>query len=151
MLPLQESTAINLPSRHWGALASVLLLKGVSAGAVLVFLITGPATNVTTFGILKRTHSLLSSIVFAATVFIAAIAFGVTVNILFPGSSASTPSFADHEHGALEWTAASILGLLFVISILRKGPRGFLQPLGETFSTGAKLPHISHEPPTPSA
>ena len=120
-------------------LASVLLLKGVSAGAVLVFLITGPATNVTTFGIIKRTHSLLSSIIFAGTVFIAAIAFGVAVNILFPESSASAPSFVEHEHGPLEWAAASILGLLFVVSILRRGPRGFLQPLGEMFSTGAKL------------
>lgn len=119
--------------------AAALLQKGISVGAVLVFLITGPATNVTTFGILKRTHGLGSAILFAAAVVVFSIAFGFTINWLFPEAAVSVPPLAGESHGWLEAVSAAALLVLFLISLLRRGPRGFLHPLGVIFSGGPSL------------
>src|SRR5262249_52536105 len=48
-------------------LAAVLIAKGVSPGAAIAFLLTGPATNVTTFGVLARLHSKKTAALFALT------------------------------------------------------------------------------------
>ena len=49
-------------------LVAVLIALGVSPGAALVFLLTGPATNVTTFGVLTKLHGRAVAIGFAASV-----------------------------------------------------------------------------------
>ena len=49
-------------------LVAVLVLNGVSPGAALAFLITGPATNVTTLGVLTQLHGRRIALLFAATV-----------------------------------------------------------------------------------
>ena len=38
-------------------LGAVLLHKGMSAGALVAFLMTGPATNISTFGVIRSLHS----------------------------------------------------------------------------------------------
>ena len=50
------------------ALAAVAIHKGVSAGAAIAFLLTGPATNATTFGILKQLHGKRIALLFGVVV-----------------------------------------------------------------------------------
>jgi len=115
-------------------LAAMFIQNGVSTGAALAFLITGPSTNVTTFGILKRYHGLKGAILFAATVYGFSIAIGFAINYLFPDSTAPIGDvLAPDGTGTIEIVSAAILCLLFAGSILRLGPRGFLATLGESF------------------
>lgn len=65
-------------------IAAVLLLKGVSPGAALVFLMAGPATNVATMTVLGKTMGRKSLMIYLLTITIGAIFFGMLTNWLIP-------------------------------------------------------------------
>ncbi|GAB1454650.1 hypothetical protein MASR2M47_47060 [Draconibacterium sp.] len=65
-------------------IAAVLLMKGVSPGAALVFLMAGPATNVATITVLWKTMGRKSLIIYLSTIVIGAIIFGMLTNWLIP-------------------------------------------------------------------
>jgi copper chaperone CopZ len=65
-------------------IAAVLLIKGVSPGAALVFLMAGPATNVATMTVLGKTMGRKSLTIYLATIIIGAIVFGMLTNWLIP-------------------------------------------------------------------
>ena len=108
-------------------LAAVLIAKGVSPGAAIAFLLTGPATNVTTFGVLARLHSKRTAVLFALTTALVTTALGWTANALVSGHGLALPQHA-HAHGGdwLELACAAVLLALFVVSVLRQGTRAFV-------------------------
>jgi uncharacterized protein len=111
--------------------AAMLLDKGFAPGAVIAFLLTGPATNLTTFGALKRVHSTRVAIVFVVTALVATVALGHLVDQFLAGAAAAGElAPREHEHGALAWACAAVLGLLTLWVLFRSGPRGFLAQLG---------------------
>ena len=65
-------------------IAAVLLMKGVSPGAALVFLMAGPATNVATMTVLGKTMGRKSLIVYLVTITGGAVIFGFLTNLLIP-------------------------------------------------------------------
>ncbi|NOR75844.1 MAG: hypothetical protein GQ525_11870 [Draconibacterium sp.] len=65
-------------------IAAVLLLKGVSPGAALVFLMAGPATNVATMTVLGKTMGRKSLFIYLLTITVGAIIFGMLTNWLIP-------------------------------------------------------------------
>jgi len=65
-------------------IAAVLLMKGVSPGAALVFLMAGPATNVATIAVLGKTMGRKSLIIYLSTITGGAIIFGLLTNWLIP-------------------------------------------------------------------
>ena len=65
-------------------IAAVLLMKGVSPGAALVFLMAGPATNVATITVLGKTMGRKSLTIYLSTIIIGAIVFGLLTNWLIP-------------------------------------------------------------------
>ncbi len=120
-------------------IAAVLLVKGVSVGAVLAFLITGPATNISTFGILRRYHGVRGAVLFAAAVYGFSIAIGFAINAVVPGPIPAPErvfTAPEQGHGLVFDASSLLLLLLMAASILRLGPRGFLAALTE----GMKVP-----------
>jgi len=111
-------------------LVAVLLHKGLSPGAALAFLITGPATNVTTFAVMSRLHGRKVTLAFGAVVALTSIGLGLALNALLPAQTGLVhqPQHAEHE-GLVEWAGLVLLGALFLASLLRQGPRGFLTQL----------------------
>lgn len=65
-------------------IAAVLLLKGVSPGAALVFLMAGPATNVATMTVIGKTMGKKSLFVYLGTIIGGAVLFGMLTNWLIP-------------------------------------------------------------------
>jgi hypothetical protein len=108
-------------------LAALLIWKGVSPGAAIAFLLTGPATNLTTFGLISRLHSRRTATLFAATTALAATALGWSANALLGGNGPALKEHL-HEHGASAFELASALALsaLFLVSVLRQGTRRFV-------------------------
>jgi len=105
-------------------LVAVLMANGVSPGAALAFLITGPATNVTTFGILSKLHGKKVAFCFPLLIFVMTVLLGMVINLFFP--SLETPKILhEHAHAESWWQTASlmILALVFVGLLIRKGPR----------------------------
>ncbi len=111
-------------------IAAVLMHKGLSAGAALAFLLTGPATNITTFGVLARLHGKRGAVAFAVATASAAILAGLAVNLALPDPGPIALHDA-HDQGAtaLEIAALAALALLAVGSLLRLGPRGIIAEL----------------------
>jgi hypothetical protein len=65
-------------------IAAVLLMKGVSPGAALVFLMAGPATNVATMTVIGKTMGRKSLMVYLASIIGGAIVFGMLMNWFVP-------------------------------------------------------------------
>ena len=113
--------------------AALAIHKGLSTGAAMAFLIAGPATNVTTFGVLARLHGRRIALIFGVTVTALAVVAGWTVDLL--GVSAA-PVLEAHltaeNHGSLMgWLSVVGLCLLVIASLVRQGPRGALRQILE--------------------
>ncbi|HUR28233.1 MAG TPA: permease [Planctomycetota bacterium] len=119
-------------------LAALLLASGFAPGAVLAFLLTGPATNWSTFLALRKLHSTRIALAFALTALTVTFLLGIAVNSLLPaGGLLHEPGTADHEEGALAVLSACLLCALTLWILIREGPRGFLSQL----SPGTE-PHV---------
>lgn len=113
-------------------LVAVLLAAGVSPGAAIAFLLTGPATNIATFGVLRSLHGPRLAWRFAVVAAASAVLIGITVNAL--PLPPPVEALAEHGHaGPLEKVSLLLLGLLYAGSLLRRGGRAFL---AELFDTG---------------
>jgi hypothetical protein len=65
-------------------IAAVLLMKGVSPGAALVFMMAGPATNLGTIAVIGKTMGKKSLIIYLVAIIGGAIFFGLLTNWLIP-------------------------------------------------------------------
>ncbi len=110
-------------------LVAIFLMGGVSPGAALAFLLTGPATNITTFGVLKRLHGQRVAILFGAMAFGITVTLGYLANLALPNFE---PLFLGKEHQ--EWDLINtisvlLLCMLLLDAILRRGARAFIREL----------------------
>ena len=117
-------------------MVAVLLAGGVSPGAALAFLLTGPATNVVTFGVVSSLHGRKTAVFFCVMMASLAIAIGFAVNALFAGGFERVKLVGEGmpPAGLLKWVCLWILGGLFLFSLLRRGPR---EVVGSVFSVEA--------------
>jgi len=107
-------------------LVAMSLHKGLSSGAALAFLIAGPATNVTTFGVLSRLHGRRLALVFGLTVTGLAMVAGWIVDASGVLAEPIVAAHAEPEGTPWQWACLSFLGALALASLFRQGPRGVL-------------------------
>ncbi|MBX3205239.1 MAG: permease [Labilithrix sp.] len=114
-------------------LVAVLLHKGVSPGAAIAFLLTGPATNLTTFGVLRSLHGKRLAALFAAAMVTVPTALGWIVNVGLPRDRPETLHVAAHEPATpIEIASLVVLGVLVAVSLVRHGPRHMVAQLVTT-------------------
>ena len=94
-IPLYVCATASVP------LAAVLLLKGLSPGAVLVFLMAGPATNAATMTVLWKTLGQKTTLIYLATIIGGALLFGLLINQLPALWFAIAGHGGAHEHQLL--------------------------------------------------
>lgn len=98
--------------------AAGLLLAGVSPGAVLVFLLVGPATNIASFAILKRELGMKVLLVYLAGLAIFSLLMGLSLEWLLASQGIVIDARIGHEHAMLPqwlaWASAVILLLLAI-------------------------------------
>lgn len=120
-------------------LAAVLIARGLSPGAALAFLLTGPATNLSTFGVLSRLHGRRLALLFALFVLVLACGLGWVLNALLPSLHVrSLPSLEEGHYGIFYWTCLGLLTALFFLSLFRQGTRDFL---GQLFTDPTQEDH----------
>lgn len=125
-------------------LVAILLHNGISPGAGLAFLLTGPATNVTTFGVLNQYHGRRVAIAFAAGMAFLSITMGWVVNLIY--NSASLPPLFTHVHPTLaiiQKFSLIFLLVLLLFSLLRRGPRAIINTI-ISFDADDKDSHDDH-------
>ena len=106
---------------------AVLLAGGVSPGAALAFLLTGPATNVTTFGVLTQLHGRRVALAFSVTIIGLSLVLGWVVNLVVPELHGITVSDLRPEGASpIKILSLAVLVLAILSSVLRRGARGFV-------------------------
>jgi len=98
-------------------IAAALVLKGLSPGAALVFLLAGPATNAATMTVIAKHLGKAATVVYVATIAICSLGFGWFVNRIYEWLSIDVLDWASHaEHGTDSWlylvSACALIGLL---------------------------------------
>ena len=109
-IPLYVCATASVP------LAAVLLLKGLSPGAVLVFLMAGPATNAATMTVLWKTLGQKTTLIYLTTITGGALLFGFLINQLPASWFAISGHGGAHEHQLLpEWLQLGSAILLLIL------------------------------------
>jgi uncharacterized membrane protein YraQ (UPF0718 family) len=111
-------------------IAAALILKGLTPGAALVFLITGPATNAAAFTTIWKVLGRRTAIVYLLTVVVSALGAGLLLDLMFPDLG---PSVRTHLHEM----EPSVLGHISAVVLLAV--------LGFAVLRGTKRPETSNE------
>ena len=138
-LPIHLSATGAVP------LVAVLLHKGISPGAAMAFLLTGPSANVHTLRSIASTYGRRAAVVFAGSIIATATVLGLLANAILP----ATPSWQLHEHSArtpslLSVIALALLASLTLAALLRRGPRGLLGQLGLAHGHDSSMGEPAH-------
>lgn len=104
--------------------AASLLFAGISPGAALVFMLTGPATNIATMGVIKQHLGSRSLLAYLVGVIGAAIACGLLLNSLYAAFAwpLQLNLMSHGETWPLWRQAAAVLLLLLVLRVWLQAP-----------------------------
>ena len=95
--------------------AAALIAKGLTPGAALVFLITGPATNAAGFATIWKVLGGRTAIVYLFAVVVCALGSGLLLDTVFPGLGVSVRTHVHHMEPSI-WGHLSAMGLLAVLA-----------------------------------
>ena len=129
-------------------LAAAFVAAGVSPGAALAFLLSGPATNLTTFGVLARMHGIKTAVRFAGCLLAVSTTLGWALNLAWPkGPGVPSPLLFGEEPGLLQYVCAVVLLVSLGAALLRRGPTGLIQSLWTVEEHDHDCGHHGHAHP----
>jgi uncharacterized membrane protein YraQ (UPF0718 family)/copper chaperone CopZ len=109
--------------------AAILMMKGISPGAALVFLMAGPATNAATITVLHKVLGKKTAIAYLISIISGALFFGMLIDTLLPREWFEMKGLHAHMHGHeghfmlpewLQWGSSITLVLLILNGYWRK-------------------------------
>jgi len=99
-------------------IAASLILKGVSPGAALVFLLAGPATNVTSLTVLVGILGRRATAIYLATIALFAVLFGLAVDQVYASLGFSAQALLGHaSHWIPAWAQVAGAVALLLLSV----------------------------------
>lgn len=103
-------------------IAAVLLMKGLSPGAAIVFLMAGPATNAATMAVISNSMGKRTFWLYLLSIVGGAVLFGTVVNELIPRGwiMNAIPEF-DHAAGHHEGNLIKIISAIVMILLIVNG------------------------------
>ena len=118
-------------------IAAALVAKGISPGAALVFLMTGPATNTGTIAIIVSQFGSRFASIYVGIVIVVTMMLGILIDILILASGFSIVVNLDHSHiDTIQWLQFVSAGLLVAFMLWRFKEGAFVQgyrELSESF------------------
>jgi len=97
-------------------IAAALILKGVSPGAVLVFLLAGPATNIASLTVLTGILGKRATAIYLTTIAVSAVFFGWVVDQVYASLGLSAQAMVGQASEIIpSW--AGLLGALIILSL----------------------------------
>jgi len=98
--------------------AAALILKGVSPGAALVFLLVGPATNITSLTVLTKVLGRKATVVYLLSVSASAVIAGLLLDAVYAGlgirAAAVVGEASELVPAPLKWLGAAVLVALSI-------------------------------------
>ena len=100
-------------------IAAALILKGVSPGAALVFLLAGPATNMASLTVLTGTLGKRATAIYLASIAICAVLFGLIVDQIYVSLGISAQAVVGQASEIVpEW--AGLMGAILILGMSLK-------------------------------
>ena len=97
-------------------IAASLIMAGVSPGAALVFLVSGPATNAAAIATVWKVLGRKTALIYLATVVITAVLSGVVLDLLFTSIGTGSMDAHLHHHGPGWFAHACGVALMLVLA-----------------------------------
>ncbi|MFI3279468.1 MAG: permease [Rikenellaceae bacterium] len=103
-------------------IAVSLMMKGISPGAALIFLMAGPATNVATLAVVRKVLGTRTTILYLASIILGAIGFALLIDFVLPSEWFAAKVVAVSQCGecsdGVAWwhTACSVIFLALLIN-----------------------------------
>lgn len=117
-LPLYVCATASTP------IAAALILKGLSPGAALVFLLAGPATNAASFTVIVKMLGLRSAVIYILSIALCAILLGMLLNEIYAFWEIDIKSIAGHAHEMIpvwiKWASALPLAIALLLAAAKK-------------------------------
>ncbi|MHC4976996.1 MAG: SO_0444 family Cu/Zn efflux transporter [Planctomycetota bacterium] len=115
-LPIYVCAAASTP------VAASLVMKGLTPGAAMVFLLAGPATNTATMSWLLKDLGARSLVIYLVVIAGVSVLVGVAIDAIWPAMVipfSEHSEHATHEHSASMWdtTAAGLLCLVLIVGV----------------------------------
>jgi uncharacterized membrane protein YraQ (UPF0718 family) len=105
-------------------IAAALILKGISPGAALVFLLAGPATNVATLTVLVNILGKRATLIYLLAIAVCAVLFGLAVDqvyaVLGISAKAVAGKAAEIIPAGVQWAAAAMVLAISVRPVAAK-------------------------------
>ena len=105
-LPLYVCATASVP------IAAALVISGLPPAAALVFLMAGPATNITTIGAIHARFGTKTTGIYLATIIIGSMAFAYVFDWLLTAQVAGN---SHHDHSQIRWWETGSSGLLLLM------------------------------------
>ena len=98
-------------------IAAAWVLKGVSPGAALIFLMTGPATNTTTIAMILKQFGARFATIYVSSVVVVTTLFGIALDVLIFVTGFEIFAVVGHEHediNILTWACVALFATLLI-------------------------------------
>lgn len=99
-------------------IAAILLMKGLSPGAALIFLMAGPATNAATITVIYKSLGKKTAIIYLSSIILGAYLFGILINNFLPSSWFTIMHNHAHNHQHNTHGIFEIISLLLLSSLI---------------------------------
>ena len=123
-------------------IAAVLMLKGLSPGAAIVFLMAGPATNAATISVIGNSMGRKTLFRYLLSITAGAFIFGVIVNELLPREwftgAIQHLHEGEHEHEFLPYWIKLLSGVLLSLTMINGLFRKYILPHLKTSNNSVK-------------
>ena len=113
-------------------LAASLILAGISPGTALVFMLTGPATNIATLGVIKNELGVKALFGYLTGVVVTAIVMGIGLDTLIADLQLSMPLMSAHEHSEISLFSSVSAIVLILLTLLNYLPKRGVFSLKQT-------------------
>lgn len=101
-------------------IAAVLMMKGLSPGAALVFLMAGPATNAATMAVIGKSIDRKTLVIYMITIISSALFFGMLTNQFLPREwfTAFLSQHSEHSHELIPYWLRLASGIILALLII---------------------------------
>jgi len=113
-LPVYVCATASIP------LGCAFLMKGFSPGSILVFLITGPGTNLTSLSVLSQTFGKKVTGIYLISLSLTALLSGMILDYLVGEIQIQNFTLKSETYGLLHYISAGILLLMFLNNFLQR-------------------------------
>ena len=111
-IPIYVCSTASIP------LALGFIHLGVSPGAALAFLISGPATNAATFFTVWRVLGRLTGVIYVATVAVGSLLAGLALDAVYAVSGAQVPHAGLHDHEMGIGLGSHLWGIMLLLVLI---------------------------------